>query len=371
MLTLEFGWSGPVIGYLASLTTFGSILFLIAGAPLIRRMGPIRALQIGVGLCVAGLAALAMPLALAPFLGALLIGLGYGPSTPAGSGVLQRYAPAKHRNLVFSIKQAGVPVGGMVAGLILPPIAEWGGWRAALGAAAIISLGTIAMVERLRGPIDADRDHGLRLRPRVFLSIDNLRRPLRALGETPALKKVAFVGACFAVGQGAWFAFLVTYLVSRLGLTLTQAGMVFAVMQASGIFGRMLLGWVSDRLGSGRLTLRLVAVSSAATTIVLASTDGGWSLGALAVLGAIGGITVSSWNGVQIAEAARLAPPGLVAETAAGSTILVFLGYVVGPAAFAALVAATGRFDLAFAGVALVTLLAILGLLGPENARPR
>lgn len=46
---------------------------------------------------------------------------------------------------------------------------------------------------------------------------------------------------------------------------------------------------------------------------------------------------------------------------------LIFLGYVVGPAAFAALVAATGRFDLAFGCGALVTLPAIFGLLGPSE----
>lgn len=366
-MTAEFGWSATAIGYMASLNTLGSILFLLGGAPLIRRTGPIRALQIGVGLGVAGLGAVALPFGAAPFLGALLIGFGYGPSTPAGSGVLQRYAPPRHRNLIFSIKQAGVPVGGMVAGLVLPPIAEWAGWRAALVVAAAAAVGTIVAVERLRAPIDADRDRGLRLRPQVFLSLENLRGPLAALRETPALKKVAFVGACLGIGQGAWFAFLVTYLVAKIGLTLTEAGLVFAIMQASGIFGRILLGWVSDRMGSGVATLRLVALSSGATSLVLALTDESWSLGALSLLAATAGITVSSWNGVQIAEVARLAPPGRVAETAAGSTILIFIGYVVGPAAFAALVAATGRFDLAFGGVAVATVLAIFGLLGPSQ----
>jgi hypothetical protein len=75
-------------------------------------------------------------------------------------------------------------------------------------------------------------------------------------------------------------------------------------------------------------------------------------------------VTVSSWNGVQIAEIARRAPRELVGETAAGSTILIFLGYVAGPSAFAALVAATGRYDLAFVAVAVATVAALLGLTG-------
>jgi MFS family permease len=370
----ELHWSETAIGYLASLGTLGSILFLFAGAPLIRRAGPIRALQIGILLGVVGVAALAFPLALTALLGALLIGFGYGPSTPAGSEVLQRHAPARHRNLVFSIKQAGVPIGGVLAGVALPVIAEWAGWRAALVFAALVSVAAVAATEPLRDRIDAERDRGLRLGVRMFLSLDNLRRPMVSLKGAAALQRMAFVGACFAIGQGTWMAFLVTYLVARLGLSLPQAGFVFAAMQMTGIAGRLLLGWMADRMGSGILTLKLVAVASAITSVALALTTPEWSLASLTVLAAVGGVTVSSWNGVQIAEVARLAPPGLIADTTAGSTILIFLGYVVGPAAFAALVALTGRFDLAFHAVAFVTLAALVALFSvkrpshPEHA---
>jgi MFS family permease len=365
----EFGWSEPTIGYVASLGTVGSILFLFAGAPLIRRAGPIRALEIGIGVGIIGLAALAMPFGVAVLFGSLLIGFGYGPSTPAGAEVLQRHAPARHRNVVFSIKQAGVPIGGVLAGLALPGIAEWGGWRAALVFAALISAATIALVEPLRERIDTERDRGLRLRLRLFLSVENLRRPLASLKGEPDLQRMAFVGACFAIGQGTWMTFLVTYLVARLGLTLPQAGFVFAVMQMTGIVGRLVLGWVSDRIGSGVLTLRVVAVASAATSVSLALTTPAWSLGALAVLAAIGGVTVSSWNGVQIAEVAGRSPPGHIADASAGATILIFLGYVIGPSAFALLVAATGRFDLAFHAVALVTAAALAALAGFDKPR--
>jgi predicted MFS family arabinose efflux permease len=185
------------------------------------------------------------------------------------------------------------------------------------------------------------------------------------LWSAPGLPRLAFVGACFAVGQGCWFAFLVTYLVTELRLSLTAAGLVFAVMQATGVFGRILLGWVSDRLGSGLPTLRAVAVTSAATSLALALTGPGWPAWTIALLAGIGGVTVSSWNGVQIAEVARLAPRQLIGETTAGSTILIFLGYIVGPSAVAMLVASTGRFDAAFLVVALATLAALLGLRAP------
>ena len=46
----------------------------------------------------------------------IIIGLNNGAANPAGSEVLQRFTPPAHRNFVFSIKQAGVPLGGVVAG---------------------------------------------------------------------------------------------------------------------------------------------------------------------------------------------------------------------------------------------------------------
>jgi MFS family permease len=157
--------------------------------------------------------------------------------------------------------------------------------------------------------------------------------------------------------------------VTRLDLTLPQAGAIFAVMQSTGIVGRVVLGWISDRMGSGIFTLRVVAVTSAASSVILCLTTPEWSLLSLAVLAAIGGVTVSSWNGVQLAEVARLAPPGQIADSAAGATILIFIGYVVGPSAFAGLVAITGRFDIAFLAVALVTAAAFPALFGFDTPR--
>jgi MFS family permease len=99
----EFGWTDRTIGYLAAATTLGSIVFLIIGSPLIRQTGPIRALQIGLALGLFGLALLPVPAMVATVIACLLIGLGYAPSSPAGTDILQRHAPAAHRNLIFSL----------------------------------------------------------------------------------------------------------------------------------------------------------------------------------------------------------------------------------------------------------------------------
>ena len=75
-------------------------------------------------LCLAGLLLAAsawMPLVL---LGGFVVGLGYGPATPASSVILVRTAPREIFSLVFSIKQTGVPAGGVLAGLVVPVLRD-------------------------------------------------------------------------------------------------------------------------------------------------------------------------------------------------------------------------------------------------------
>src|SRR5690606_123633 len=54
----------------------------------------------------------------------------------------------------------------------------------------------------------------------------------------------------------------------------------------------------------------------------------------LAVLCAFGAASIG-WNGVMLAEAARLSPEGRVGPVAGGVLMLTFLGVVLGPALFA------------------------------------
>jgi MFS family permease len=87
-----------------------------------------------------------------------------------------------------------------------------------------------------------------------------------------------------------------------------------------------------------------------------------WPTFALILLSALAGVTVSSWNGVQLAEVAREAPKGRVGETTSGATLVIFLGYVLGPALFAFLLAVTGGYRLPFLVTAALSCAAALAL---------
>jgi MFS family permease len=279
--------------------------------------------------------------------------VGYGPSSPAGNDVLHRTAPYGRRSLIFSIKQAGVPLGGVVAGLALPPLAAAYGWRVALLASAVFVLAIIASVQPMRSGLDRDRERGLKIGLGVILSIGNLVTPVRTLTASSTLFRLAAAGACLAIGQGIWFAYLMTYAVSQLGYSLETAGALYALMQATSVAGRVLLGWLADKLGAPRLILRVIGLGSGLSSLTLAFATPEWSFQTYCVLAAVAGVTVSSWNGVQLSEIARACPPSLVREASAAATLVIFLGYVVAPSAFAMALSLTGRFDLGFFACAL------------------
>lgn len=348
VLAIERGWSDAVVGYLASLNTLGSILFLALGAPFLRRLGSVRALQVGLTLGILGLTLLLPPFTAAAMMAALLIGLGYGPSSPAGNDVLHRTAPPQRRAMIFSIKQAGVPMGGIIAGLMLPPVAEAFGWRVSLLVAGAFVLIIILAVQPMRTDLDAGRQRDEPLSLRTVFSAANLLAPLSALTASPSLIRLAAAGACLAVGQGIWFAYLMTFAVTVLGYDLSAAGIAFAIMQATSVGGRILLGWLADRFGSPRRLLGLIGLASGLTSLAMAFVAPGWSFVLFCTLAAIAGISVSSWNGVQLSEVARACPSHLVREASAGATLIIFLGYVVAPSVFALLLTLTGRFDIGF-----------------------
>ena len=348
------GQGASFVGWLIALGTAGSIAFMLVGTPFVARLGPMRSLQLGTLLGGLGVLLFAVPSAASITLANVLMGLGYGPSSPAGSDILQRFAPSRHRNLIFSIRQAGVPLSGIAAGLLLPALYRSGGWPLVIASTFGLVLAAVLAVQpvrRLTDPVSPET-HPIRLRQ--ILSLSNAASPIRAVWEE-RLFGLSMAGACLAFGHGCWVAYLVTWLTSVAGLSLVDAGVVFAVMQATGVIGRLFLGWLSDAAGSSVNVLRTVAVVSALTSLFAALLGEYVPQGGLYVLAAVAGVSVSSWNGVQIAAVAARAPAERISMCASGATILVFSGFVVGPLMFAAMLQATASFGACFAMTAMAT----------------
>jgi MFS family permease len=341
----EIGVGANAIGLYTSLVYAAACLSSAASGGPLRRHGAIRLSQACLVLCAVGLA-LAATASLAVVLGgAVLLGLGYGPVTPASSHLLIRQTPPERRALVFSIKQTGVPVGGALAGILVPALVLALGWKGAALATAALSIVVAVAVQPLRRELDSDADPTARGERGVLTAI-------RLVLAEPTLRRLSLASLAFSAMQLCFSAFVVTFLTERVGLTLIAAGAVMAVAQAAAIGGRILWGWVADRFMATRQLLGVLGFVMAASAAALSLVTPAWPVAAIAAVTAVLGASGLGWNGIYLAEVATLAPAGKAGMVTGGALSLTFMGIVIGPALFSAVVGASGSYRLAFLAAA-------------------
>lgn len=343
LLTQRWNLPPESIGYVSATVSIGICWCLACGGPMLDHHGPIRTLQLGLASIGLGLLLLSQPIAVLGFCGALLIGLGLAPNNPAGSTMLMRTAPARHRNLIFSIRQAGVPLGGAIAGICVAPAVLLLGFGKAIWLIAAIVFLSLLAVQPFRQRLDTEKGPANRAWARTFLSPSALRRSAAVIRSHPSLPLLTAIGIAFSITQASVQAFTATYLVTN-GKDLAEAGTFVAVLLAASTVSRIVLGWLADKLGRNLLLLCLLALAASAALVLLV-----WSAGAPAwtvyVCVSFVGATSLGWNGIYMAELARLAPPAAIGEVTSAANLFGFLGSVCGPLAFAVLASATGGFN--------------------------
>lgn len=182
------------------------------------------------------------------------IGFCYSLATCAGNTVLS----GSGRGLVFSVKQATVPLAGLVAGVIAATFAG-GGWRTCVAVAAVLA----ALVAVVSSTLPARTSS--RARPRRPLGLRNAR----------PLVVISF-GACFGTAAAnAFGAYLVSGLVSGLvadGWSEHSGALLLAAGSLVGIGGRIVAGLLADRLPAGRFTLIALMLAAGACGLALMAT---------------------------------------------------------------------------------------------------
>ena len=336
-------------GVFVGLMYAGGMSASLACGGFIERYGAIRVSQVSVLLCAGGLLMVAMGPALAGILALMLvvapivIGLGYGPITPASSQILARTTPPARMALTFSIKQTGVPVGAALAGALLPILALRMGWPTAFGLIAAFGILIAMAAQSARASLDNER------LPRRTLSVAGIFTPLRYVLRTPALCELAVMGSIYAALQMCLISFLVVYLTETLRFSLVAAGFALTAANLGGIIGRILWGALADIHVAPRILLGLIGLGAGACACLAATFAVDWPTGAIVGASALFGATAIGWNGVQLAEVARNAPAGQVGAITGAAGFVTFGGVVVGPPAFALISALTGGYRVGFA----------------------
>jgi len=336
---------GPVaVGLYVAAVYLVAMLSSQLGAALVKRWGPIRTSQVALVLCAAGVALLGVPQLGAALAGALLLGAGYGPITPASSEILARTTPAERYAMVFSLKQTGVPVGGVVAGLAVPGLTVAAGPAWALLAISVLCLVGAASGAWLRASLDRGRDAAAPM-PRLV----RVLAPVRFVVAHPVLFTLAACSFVFSAVQVCVTSYTVTFLTHDLRWTLVAAGSALAVAQVAGVVGRIAWGIVADRSGDARPILLALAVAMALCGVAAAAVAPKTPVAAVIALLAVYGATAIGWNGVFLATIARVVPIGEAAQATSGSLFFTYFGVVIGPPLFGVIASWRGGLGPAFA----------------------
>lgn len=340
---------GPaVVGIYMATVYLGAAVSSQWSAVLVRRLGPIRSSQIGLALCALGLLLVAEPNVFLGLGGALVLGFGYGPITPASSEMLIRTANPARVALVFSIKQTGVPVGGIVAGFAVPPVLLSAGSGWALGQIGALCVLAILLSQALRRPLDSLRD-----RSEPLPTLATMVRPMQLVWANLTLRRLALCTLVFSTVQVSLTSFAVSFLNVDLAWNLVAAGAALSMSQAAGAVGRILWGAVADRWHAPRQTLLGLALVMALVGLVMPLAHAQTSPGVVFLLLIVYGGTAVGWNGVYLATVAQLVPREQAAIATGGSLFFTYLGVVVGAPLFGVVCGALGSIGLGFAVLAL------------------
>ncbi|MCP5201129.1 MAG: MFS transporter [Gammaproteobacteria bacterium] len=353
-----FGVASKDIALFVSIVFVSAMFFSAASGSFIHRYGGIRANQLGMTL-----SACCLLLALGGslpwlYLAAALVGLGYGPNTPSGSHVLARVTPPRARSLVFSLKQSGAPLGGLLAGLLVPAMVHTVGWRGAIVVSVLLALAGVVAIQPLRAALDDDRDAA------APIALASPWRAVTAVMRDLRLRRLLLVAFCLTATQATVMTFVVIYLVEVIGLEFKLAGALFAASQASGAALRVVMGWAADRLGA-RTILVVLGLGSALGLVVLAGLDGDSAFALVALVVVLGCALGFGWNGVFLAEIASNSGTVGIGAATGGSLFFLYGGLVAGPAAVSALASLSGGYTLPLCSVAALTAAASLNLLRP------
>jgi len=348
------GEPASMVGSYISLVYVGSAAAALFSGPLVPQLGAMRLSQLGLMLC-----ALALALGLtasAPMLAisALVLGLGYGPITPASSHLLARSTEPHRIALTFSVKQTGVPAGTALAGVLVPALAIWVGWQAALSVVAALCVATAIAVQPARARLDRDRDPGARI------SVSALLSGVRLVGASKPLRSMAALSFVYSGLQMCTSSFMVAYLVEALGYGWVAAGVGLTVANLAGVVGRIAWGMAADRWLAAPRALQALGALMAVACALAAAFSPHWPMWAVYSVCALLGATAIGWNGVFLSEVARRAPPGQAGAATGGSLFVTFVGVVVWPPAFGLLQRSSGSYGVCFGVACALCVLAVV-----------
>ncbi|QIW21444.2 MFS transporter [Bacillus thuringiensis serovar andalousiensis] len=248
----------------------------------------------------------------------LLVGMFYSVSQPGGSKVILKWFPKENRGLAMGIRQAGIPIGGALAGVLIPFLTiQYNVTYAINSMVCICIIGGLLFFMFYKEPYvqeDAKKEH-------IKISFWT---ELKVVICKKELYPIYITGICMISLQMVLVGHFMKFLVREQSITSIVAGTVFSVMFFSGMIGRVVLAAISDLFYKGnRHTPLLIAVcASIGLILLLVMNIHTVTTGVLYGVSALLGFFSIGWFSLFIAEVA-----GLASEDSVGITVSLALTF--------------------------------------------
>lgn len=367
-ISAGLGIDASLVGAQVILVYTAAMLASLRAGTIVMQFGAVRATQLSMLGGTMGLALSAVPSAFVIAVASLVLGASYGLINPSTGQMLEHATNPARRAIAFSIKQSAIPLGGILAGAIAPPLALALGWQGALLAIAAFVALCAAMLGATRPWFPIGAAAGRRGGSHAMGDID-------VILKTPVLRYTCLAVAAFAGVQLVLTTYLVTILVHHLELGLPAAGIALSFFNGGGVAGRFWWGFVADTFASGSRVLAVAFGLGVLLLYALPFITAQWPkalvYGFLTALG----VAVGGWTGVFVSEVVRLSPAGESARAIAGAYVFTFAGALSGLALFLTgfslmqSYGATLWLLIAMALVGFVLSLKALGALRPSTAK--
>lgn len=338
-LRADLGLSRAEVGLIVSLYFGSTGVMSILGGSVTDRIGARRVI-VGDMVVVAACASLAAWWGdlVGLLLTSVIAGAGYAGVNAATNAAIAAVVDPARRTVALSVKTGGVPAMASVAALLGAPLAASTSWRVVWMVVAVLALcsGVFAF----------------RVLPREAVAV---ARGVRR-GRAPSGVWWFSLGAFLLVaGSQPLFSWLVPYLEEAVGTSASVAGSVASFSAAVGLGLLVVNARSVDRSVEGSKVTRLGSLCIAtAVSVVLVMLGSEFGL-VVAVLGGVGGVALQL-AAIGTMHALVVERSGGAVAAATGVTMTgYYLGALVSPVAFGALVDATGSYSTGW--LALVALL--------------
>lgn len=284
----------------------------------------------------------------------LLIGMFYSVSQPGGSKVILKWFPKENRGLAMGIRQAGIPIGGALAGVLIPFLTVQYNMTYAINSIACICIiGGVLFFVFYKEPYVQEEARKGHIKISFWME-------LKVVICKKELYPIYITGICMISLQMVLVGHFMKFLAGEQSITSIVAGTVLSVMFFSGMIGRIALAAISDVFykGNRRIPLFIAVCASIGLILLLVININIHTItsGVLYSISALLGFFSIGWFSLFIAEVAELASEESVGITVSVALTLNQIAIIVAPVLFGYIVDEKGY---AYAWLCIVVLLSI------------